>query len=63
MPEENEPLVIVHFDSLGRDDAGVEWGNAVTTSGGDPVEYDITREQYDERYPDDIWDTTEGNPK
>lgn len=47
--------VLVCFDSQGTDEDGVEWGTVVTY-GYDPIEYDITREQYDAEYPDNIWE-------
>lgn len=51
---EDAPRVPVFFDHLGVVD-GEAYGNAVTVDGGDPIEYEITREQYETNYPDNLY--------
>lgn len=46
-------MTIVYFHSMGLVD-GVEYGNAITAT-SDPIEYDITRREFTENYPDNIY--------
>lgn len=45
--------IIVYFHSMGLVD-GVEYGNAITQD-HDPIEYAITRAEFTQQYPENLY--------